>query len=225
MTKHLVQALGGRHGSLDDKAANVLPALLQEGDEVVDGQHQVTNELLSLHTDVTNGNTEAENLLKLELDGGLDVVDLVLHVLGVGDGGGELAGLGQTGTKETGNLLDQSLGSKEGIVLASKLLDELFVLVQLLQVVGGHGIETVVLGTVKIVLVTNDTVGRCQWIFVVEISLCPSTQKSLTDDCQNSNLGVVGSSGEDKTYQMLMLGRGMEGSLMVPEKRLSRWGS
>lgn len=158
VTKHLVQALGGRHGSLDDKAANVLPALLQEGDEVVDGQHQVTNELLSLHTDVTNGNTEAENLLKLELDGGLDVVDLVLHVLGVGDGGGELAGLGQTGTKETGNLLDQSLGSKEGIVLASKLLDELLVLVQLLQVVGGHGIETVVLGTVEIVLVTNDTV-------------------------------------------------------------------
>jgi len=66
--------------------------------------------------------------------------------------------LGQTGTEQTGNLLDQSLGSKEGIVLASKLLDELLVLVQLLQVIGGHGIDAVVLGTVKIVLVTKNTI-------------------------------------------------------------------
>lgn len=66
--------------------------------------------------------------------------------------------LGQTGTKETGNLLDQSLGSKEGIVLASKLLDELLVLVELLQVIGGHGIDTVVLGTVEIVLVTENAI-------------------------------------------------------------------
>ena len=64
--------------------------------------------------------------------------------------------LGQTRTQETGDLLDESLGSDEGIVLASKLLDELFVLVELLQVVGGHGVDTTVLGTVKIVLVTED---------------------------------------------------------------------
>lgn len=68
--------------------------------------------------------------------------------------------LGQTRTQQTGNLLDQTLGSKEGIVLASKLLDELLVLVQLLQVIGGHGIDAVVLGTVKIVLVTKNTVIR-----------------------------------------------------------------
>lgn len=68
--------------------------------------------------------------------------------------------LGQTRTQQTGNLLDQTLGSKEGIVLASKLLDELLVLVQLLQVIGGHGIDAVVLGTVKIVLVTQNTIIR-----------------------------------------------------------------
>lgn len=66
--------------------------------------------------------------------------------------------LGQTRTQQTGNLLDQTLGSKEGIVLASKLLDELLVLVQLLQVIGRHGVEAVVLGTVKIVLVTENTI-------------------------------------------------------------------
>jgi hypothetical protein len=65
--------------------------------------------------------------------------------------------LGQTGTQETGNLLDEGVGSKEGIVLASKLLDELLVLVELLQVISGHGIDAVVLGTVEIVLVTKNT--------------------------------------------------------------------
>lgn len=90
--KHLVQALGRRHGSLDDKAANVLPALLEKRDKVVDGQHEVGNKLVLGHADVADSDTEAENLLKLELDGRLDVVDLVLEVLSVGDGGGELAG-------------------------------------------------------------------------------------------------------------------------------------
>lgn len=149
--------MGGRHGSLDDKTANVLPALLEEGDEVVDSEHQVGNKGLLLHLDVTNGNTEAQNLLELELDGGLDVGDLGGHVLSVGDGGRELSGLRETGTEETRNLLDQTLGSKEGIVLASKLLDELLVLVELLEIVNGHGIDAVVLSTVKIVLVTKNT--------------------------------------------------------------------
>ena len=90
--KYLVQALGGRHGSLDDKAANVLPALLEQRDKVVDGQHEVSNKLVLGHANVTDGDTEAQNLLKLELDGGLDVVDLVLEILSVGDGGGELSG-------------------------------------------------------------------------------------------------------------------------------------
>jgi len=66
--------------------------------------------------------------------------------------------LGQTRTQETGDLLDEGLGSDEGIVFASKLLDELLVLVKLLQVVGRHGIDTAVLGTVEIVLVTQDAV-------------------------------------------------------------------
>lgn len=66
--------------------------------------------------------------------------------------------LGQTGTEETGNLLDQRLGSQESIVLARELLDELLVLVQLLQVIGGHAVDAVVLGTIEIVLVTKNTV-------------------------------------------------------------------
>jgi len=66
--------------------------------------------------------------------------------------------LGQTRTQDPGNLLDQGVGSDEGIVLASKLLDELLVLVELLQIVRRHGINTTVLGTIDIVLVTENAV-------------------------------------------------------------------
>lgn len=91
-TKNLIETSGRRHGSLDDKAANVLPALLQQRDKVVDGQHNVGHKLVLGHADVADGNTEAENLLKLELDGGLDLGDLGVHVLGVREGGREFTG-------------------------------------------------------------------------------------------------------------------------------------
>jgi hypothetical protein len=153
---NLIQSLRWAHACLDGQAANVLPALLQEGDEVVDGQHDVADELVLSHADVSDRNTQAQNLLQLELDGGLDLGDLAGKVFVVGDGGGELARLGETGTQETGNLLDQSFRGHEGVVLASELLDQLLVLVQFLQIVRGHGVDAVVLRTVDIVLVTED---------------------------------------------------------------------
>jgi hypothetical protein len=120
--------------------------------------------------------------------------------------------LGKTGTQETGDLLDETIRSKEGIVLASKLLDELLVLVQLLEVISGHGIDAVVLGTVEIVLVTKNTAIKL-------VSLSPDYFPFL------SVLVFSPVSIADSTYQMVMPGRGTVGSLMVPEKRLSRWGS
>ena len=68
--------------------------------------------------------------------------------------------LGKTRTQETRDLLDESLRGDEGIVLASELLDELLVLVKLLQVVGRHGVDTTVLGTIEIVLVTQDAIPQ-----------------------------------------------------------------
>jgi hypothetical protein len=178
-TNPLVEALGGAHGGLDGQGAHVLPSLLQERDEVVDGQHDVTNQLVLGHANVANGDTHAEHLLQLELDGGLDLVHLVVEVLSVRDGRGELSGLGETRSEETGNpvmrgqyvcrmrfglghyvLLDEGVGSDEGIVLASKLLDKLLVLVELLQVVGAHGVDTMVLRTIDVVLVTKNANGH-----------------------------------------------------------------
>lgn len=77
--------------------------------------------------------------------------------------------LGETRTQETGNLLDQSVGGDKGIVLAGKLLDQFLILVKLLQVVGGHGVNTVVLGSIDIVLVTENTIHQPKSVTAVAV--------------------------------------------------------
>lgn len=120
---------------------------------------------------MADSNTQTQDLLELELDGGADLSDLVGEVLRVGHGGGELAGLGETGTKQTRNLLDEGFGSEESIVLLGELLDELLVLVEpedrlrhlinslceglevmyaLLQVIDGHVLEVNLLSTIDV---------------------------------------------------------------------------
>lgn len=144
----------------DSQAPDILPALLQQGDEVVDSQHDVTDQMVLRHPNIPNSDTETQHFLELELDGALDIGDLLREVLGVGDGGGELSGLGETGTEKTWDLLDQLLGGDEGVVFAREFLDELFVLVEFLQIVDRHRLERVVLGTIDVVLVTENAIPR-----------------------------------------------------------------
>lgn len=151
---HLVQSLWWRHGSLDGQASHVLPALLQQRDEIIDSQHDVCNQLILRHLHIANSDTHAQHLLQLELNRALDLVDLVVQIFSVRDWSWELSSLGQTWTQETRNLLDESIGSDERIVLSCELLNELLVLVEFLEIVGGHSIDTKVLGSVNIVLVT-----------------------------------------------------------------------
>ena len=72
---------------------HVLPVLLQQGDEEVHGEMDVLDELLLSHPDVADSHGEAEDLLHLELDGGLQVGDLGLQVVAVGHQRGKLTGL------------------------------------------------------------------------------------------------------------------------------------
>lgn len=74
---------------------------LQKRDQEVDGQHGILHDLVLVHVDVTNGNTEAKDLLELELDGRSDLVDFSAQVFSVGDGGREFASLGETGAEQT----------------------------------------------------------------------------------------------------------------------------
>lgn len=99
---------------------------------------------------MANGNAETEHLLKLELDGRLELGHLVLETVGVRHGGRELAGLGETRAQKTGNLLDEHFRSKEAIVLFGELLDQLLVLVELLEVVDRHELEANGFGLVDV---------------------------------------------------------------------------
>ena len=94
-----VQPLDLAHGGLNVKALHVLPVLLQQRDEEVHGQVDVLDELLLSHLHVAHGDAEAEHLLHLELDSGLEVQGLLLQVVVVGDEGGELASLKERSIK------------------------------------------------------------------------------------------------------------------------------
>jgi len=127
--KRLVQAHGLAHSSLDVQRLDVLPVLLEQRDEEVDAQHHVSKHLVIVHLNMTNSDTQAKNFLKLELDGRTDFGDFVGEVFIIGDGGREFASFGETWTKETGDLLDEGFGRKEGVIFLSELLNKLLVLV------------------------------------------------------------------------------------------------
>ena len=81
------------HGALDVDGLDVLPVLLEERNEEVDGQVDVGEQLRFGHLNVADGDTEAESLLELELHGALDFVELLEDVFVGAEQGGELAGL------------------------------------------------------------------------------------------------------------------------------------
>ena len=107
--------------------------------------------------------------------------------------------LGETGAKETRDLLDERLGRQESVVLLGELLDKLLVLVELLQVVDGHVLEVDLLGTVDVGGIGENADGHAR-------------------------AGDVGQSiHTDKHDLVVALDHCTH--LTVPEKRLSRWGS
>lgn len=91
-SSHLVETLGRRHRGFDSQTTNVLPSLLQQGHKVVDSQHDVRDQLILGHTDVSNSDAHAQHLLQLKLDGRLHFVDLAAQVFVVRDGGREFTG-------------------------------------------------------------------------------------------------------------------------------------
>lgn len=71
--------------------------------------------------------------------------------------------LRETWSQETRDLLDEGIGSDESIVLACELLDQFLVLVELLEIVGRHSVDTTVLSTIDIVLVTENA-SSARWL-------------------------------------------------------------
>lgn len=152
----LVEALRLAHGGLEVSGLEVLPVLLEEGDEVVDGKSGVLADFFFLHADVADAATEAENLLELELDGGADFLNLIGEVVTEGNGGRELVGTVHVRANDTGDGLDDGFGGEEGVETGAHLLDELLVLVELLEVFHVHGGDAGFLGLVFVLEIADD---------------------------------------------------------------------
>jgi len=89
----LEQSSGLAHGGFQMKRPNVLPILLQERNQEVDGHHSVGQKLIRVLSNVTDSDSHAQDLLQLELDGGFDISNLVGEIFGVRNGCRELASL------------------------------------------------------------------------------------------------------------------------------------
>jgi len=144
------------HGGLDVEGLDVLPALLEKGDEEVDATLDVSLDLLLGEADVRNGNTKAERLLHLELDLRLELKNLSGEIIGVLDDGRELTGTVEGRTVQLGDLTKHSLGSKEAVVLLGELLQGLLVTADGLKTVNTHARKVELLGLIKVDLITKD---------------------------------------------------------------------
>ena len=60
----LVQALRDSHGGLDVNRADVLPVLLEQRNQEVDGQMDILGQVVSRHGNVSDGNTETQHLIR-----------------------------------------------------------------------------------------------------------------------------------------------------------------
>ena len=145
------------HGGLDVDDLNVLPLLLQERDEEVDGENDVALQLVSVEVDMTDRDREAKDLLHLELDGVENVVDLLSGILAVGNDRGELTSSVKTGTHDSRKLLDEGIRSQESVVLLSELTDELLVLVEVSDFINVHARNTFLLTDLLVLIVDEDT--------------------------------------------------------------------
>ena len=154
--KSLVEADGLTHGGLDVDTVNVLPVLLEERNEEVERHSNVTVDVFSSHTNVTNGTSEVSNLLELELDGSLDFFNTLTEVISGGDGGRELTGTVKTG-ENTRDGLDENISGEESIERLSELLDFLSITVESLELFHGTAFDTEFTSLVTVDIVTDDT--------------------------------------------------------------------
>merc|ERR1711990_1180565 len=152
---NLEDALRLAHGGLDVEGLDVLPVLLEEGDEEVDGNLDVSVNLVLGHLNVGHSDTEGKDLLELELDGTTDGVDLLVGVLGVLEEGWELTELVHGRSEETRNLLHDGGRGKEEVVAVGELLD----LVERLETLDIHARDAGGLGLLAVLGITKDATG------------------------------------------------------------------
>jgi hypothetical protein len=59
---HLKQDKWLAHRTLNDQASNILPPLLQQTDQEIDCKHDISDQFIISHRDISNCNTKTEDL-------------------------------------------------------------------------------------------------------------------------------------------------------------------
>merc|ERR1711915_419440 len=121
----------------------------------VHSEMDILDKFVLAHSNISNSDRQTQNLFHLELDGCLEIVNLLPQVIIMGHQSWELSRLVQTGSQKPRNLLDEGIRSNESIETLSQLLDFLLVLIQLLQIVSRHAIEAERLGLVTVLLISQ----------------------------------------------------------------------
>ena len=106
---------GSGHGGLDVDRLDVVPALLEERGQEIEGHHDVLLELVIGHIGAADGGGEAGDLLELELDGSLDVIELVLEGSVVVNDKRESLDLGEDGSDNSWHLLEDGVRGEKSL--------------------------------------------------------------------------------------------------------------
>jgi len=191
-----------------------LPVLLQQGNKEIDCNIDVLDQLLRGLAAVSDSGTQAKNLLQLELNSGPQLVNLADQVFRVGDEGREFTGFVQTGG-ETRNLSDDGLGGKESIVLLGELLDELLVLVQLLQGINVHGVDSSFGGLLDVLNVSEHAHAELDLGDVGKFNLTAETLILLGVIVLKTNLELYSLSEEFSLFSISLLGLGLDLFLLL----------
>ena len=117
------------------EGAHILPSLLHEGDQEVDGHGEVLPDVVLTSLQGSDGSTEAGGFLGLELDGMLEFVNLGSDLLSLSKGDGEETHLDQDVTEQLGGLLGHGVRGQQHVVLLGPLFDLGLILVKGLQTV------------------------------------------------------------------------------------------
>ena len=189
------------HGHFDVDTFHVMPSLLEQRGQEVEGHNDVGSDLFIGHLLVADSDVQVGDLLELPLNGTSDILDLLLERLGVGNWLWELTNSVKDWSK-LGNFLDEGAGGEKHRVLLGPVLDELLIFVKLFEMVNTENIdvELVGLGFVHVLLISNHANLELWSWDVVESDLTNETLVFLWIVVLESNLKL------DSLLELLFFG-------------------
>jgi hypothetical protein len=138
------------------EGSDVLPSLLHEGDQEVDGHGEVLPDVVLASLDSSDGSAEAGGLLGLELDSVLKLINLGSDLLTLSKSDGEKTHLHQHVSEQLGGLLGNGVAGQKDVVLLGPLLDFGLVLVKSLEAINVNVGDSVGSGLLDVGSVSED---------------------------------------------------------------------